>query len=264
MKKFLQLIGSLIIPLYLAIDKFGFSDYLKKNYSDTHANFMWWGLLIVAVGTVIATWVTSYYIPEKKYQNALKSKDAFLKSYFLKNIDNLKVHDYEVTFNVMKEKKYWGFISLYSNWKKNIFPKIYECIFRFPDSNTIPLKFILGVDQGTNGLSIVENGVRMYGIHGKTKETICSDLNVNDKQYTYISKSTFLASIPVRPNDDKGNSKFVGVLTLESKSKGMEKIDLSFDLSNEKEQDKLHFEQMRLYIPILMTQLADSYGLLAF
>ena len=267
MKKISKFIIGLFCPLYLLLDKYGFSNWLEKNYPN-HSELIYWGLFGIIVIATIINYFLSIYNPEKKYENAVRSRVAFLKAHFQKNIDAFKDCECEVTFNVMKEINFRGYKKLYpkeKRWWKNFFPKIYDCDFSVPDDYKIPLEFTLGARQGVNNLCKLENGLKMYGIRNKSKETVCSDLNLTDKQYEYVKKSTFIASMPIMPKDiSTGKVKYIGILSMVSNTDGMEKADPSFDLTDEGEVSQKFYKDMRNLIEISMAQHVEVYGLLNF
>lgn len=287
MKKFLQLIGSLLIPLFLAFDKYGFSDYLKSNYSKTTGDIVWWGLLGVSVLTVFGTWKISKYNPEKKYEKAQMVRKLYLKDISNRTIEkfnekkyskiasvayNEKTNKAEINFNVMRVKRRWyGYLDPNKKGKGRFFllPRTFKDVWT-SDGHFISENFILGIRQGTTGIANRTTDLAQFSFYKATQEEAQKELNLNTQQFNDSKSVSILMSKAIFHKDEEERGKEqnvvkLGVLTMEIKSEalgilmGLKQKDLD---DNSALKDA--YDESLTFLSSILDELASEYSKLYF
>ena len=267
MKKFLDFVIEFVFPLYLVGYEFGFNDYLKGKFPEYEPVFKWVTIILVIIATA-AHYVVTHRNPEKKIEKLQLASNKCIKvlaEAIIKDLSELEIH---VKLNVMllKKKLNPNFVADFFSGKgfgKSLYVEFYECDWTAPEDFPMPDNFMLGKEQGVNGLAVKKKGLVMYGIKGKSKSTIQSELNLNDAQYDNLKEITFLASSPIYIQiEGKKISTLVGILTLQTETLEIEKLDYGYDLKQDP--DAEFWEPIKDYMETYMNQLSKVYGLLNF
>lgn len=238
LKKLLKFFIGVIAAVYLILIKIEIVLIFFRSLSPKeHPELANYVIDILVCIAIVVNYKVTVSNPEKKYEKAKLVRYQYLQNIANKVIDELKSKGYDVDFNVMSTK--WKFYPrlepdkdgsgkryFYWPWRK-----VFKCDWTSSDDYLMPPNFVLGAEQGTSGRALKNkdtenNGIVVVDVEKKSYEYAREEMNLNRNQFGTIKNLTLLASVIIqfKENETTGESKVIGILTMQSKSAGLGKI----------------------------------------
>lgn len=219
----LFIIGPLV-TISLTAFKFGpFVSQLEERYPD-HKKAIENSIGLSLVALALANFGITVLAPEKKLQKAYEAKQGYLRVCASEELNLYEKQGFKLFLNLTRPSRYYfRTFRLKPNkkgeGKTTLFPKIFRCVWTYPEKYDLPSDFMLGVEQGASGIAYKTKETFSINIEDSSSQQLREILFWNENQIaiTRRQKVTFLISTPVMVKVTKsGNEvpKIIGTLTM--------------------------------------------------